>query len=89
MLQQVLHEIETANGPVYYGELARKLGVERSALDGMIQFWVQKGRLRRNVPPGHTDSTICGGSCRGSCPGPNSCPFVMKTPQAYSIRIQE
>ena len=89
MLQQVLHEIETANGPVRLAELSRRLGVERGALDGMIQFWGQKGRLRDDVPTGRADSTICGDSCRGSCPGPDSCSFVMKIPQTYSTQIQE
>jgi len=89
MLKQVLHEIETANGPVRLAELSRKLGVERSALDGMIQFWVQKGRLVADAPTGHADLAICGGSCRGSCPGPDSCPFVLKTPHTFSVRTQE
>jgi len=89
MLKQVLHEIETANGPIHLGELSRKMGVERSALNGMIQFWVQKGRLLDDAPTGHSDSTLCGGSCRGSCSGPDSCSFVMKMPQTFSIRSQE
>jgi hypothetical protein len=89
MLTQLLHEIESSDGPMRLAELSRKLGVERSALDGMIQFWVQKGRLVDDAPTGHADSTVCGGSCRGSCSGPDSCPFVMKTPQTFSIRVQK
>ena len=46
MLNQVLQEIKFAQSALNLSDLSRKLGVERSALDGMIQFWVRKGRLR-------------------------------------------
>ena len=85
MLHQLLYEIESTNGPLHLGELSRRLGVERSALDGMIRFWVQKGRLVDDAPTGHAGSTLCGGSCRGSCSGPDSCSFVIKMPQSFSI----
>ena len=45
-LSGVLREFENARGDITLAELARKLGVERSALDGMIQLLVRKGRLR-------------------------------------------
>ena len=89
MLKQVLLEIESANGPIQLAELSRKLGIERSALNGMIQFWVQKGRLVDDAPAGHDDSKMCGGACQGSCSGTDSCSFVMEMPQSYSIRLQE
>ena len=46
MLKQVLREIETAQGPITVRALSRKLGVEPNALEGMIQFWVRKGRIQ-------------------------------------------
>jgi hypothetical protein len=46
MLHQVLYEFENAAGPVSLNDLARRLKVDRGALDGMIQFWVRKGRIK-------------------------------------------
>ncbi|OQY27656.1 MAG: hypothetical protein B6243_12755 [Anaerolineaceae bacterium 4572_5.2] len=45
MLHQVLNEFKSAQGALNLSDLARKLKVEQSALDGMIQFWVRKGRI--------------------------------------------
>jgi hypothetical protein len=52
MLHRVLSELESAEGAVDLGEMAQRLGVERTALEGMIEFWVRKGRLRSDRPPG-------------------------------------
>ncbi|PDW02810.1 FeoC-like transcriptional regulator [Candidatus Viridilinea mediisalina] len=46
MLHQVLHAFESADGPLALDDLSRQLGIERSALEGMIAFWVRKGRLQ-------------------------------------------
>jgi hypothetical protein len=46
MLSQILQELENAKKPVDLNDLSRRLGVQRSALDGMIEFLVRKGRLR-------------------------------------------
>ena len=48
-LSGVLREFENARRDVTLAEVARKLGIERSALDGMIQLLVRKGRLREVV----------------------------------------
>ena len=46
MLRQVLHEVESAEGSMSLNDLGRKLNVERSALEGMIAYLVQKGKLQ-------------------------------------------
>jgi hypothetical protein len=69
MLSQILQELENAKGPVDLSDLSRRLGVQRSALDGMIQFLVRKGRLREldmgETPPACT-----------SCGHRNACTLV-------------
>jgi hypothetical protein len=45
VLQQVLQELESSRGSASFDDLSRKLGIERSALEGMIGFLVRKGRL--------------------------------------------
>jgi len=86
MLHQVLRELESAGGPMNLNELGRKLGVERSALAGMIDYWVRKGRLQDNDLV--MDAAVCNSSaCSAgvSCPGPQGCPFVMKMPRTFSL----
>lgn len=88
ILQQVLQELEATKGSIKLADLARKLDVEPGALKGMIEFWVRKGRLKNDVPENEAISGAClTGSCGGSCPGPQGCPFVMKMPQTYTLTL--
>jgi hypothetical protein len=86
MLNQVLQEIETAKGPITMGELSRKLGIELTALEGMIQFWVQKGRLQVDDQSSDAD---CGCGSSGACATISDCATVTKLSNAYSLKIQE
>lgn len=79
VLRQVLQEIESARGQVDLDALSSKLGVERSALEGMIAFWVRKGRLRPDVMA----SACVRGDCRGSCGRDTACPLMNNLPRAY------
>ncbi len=45
MLKQVLAEIQNANGKLDMRQLSKKLNISPSALEGMIEFWVKKGKL--------------------------------------------
>lgn len=86
MLNQILHEIENTRGTINISDLSRKLGIERSALDGMMAFWVRKGRLRDDDADLAAAMPTCAStSCGGSCIGMAACPFVAKMPKTYSI----
>lgn len=79
MLHQVLRAFETATGPVSLDDLSRELGIERGALEGMIAFWVRKGRLQDSSGAG------CGGSC-GSCGAqPGACVFNRAGPRTITL----
>ncbi|MCP5100515.1 MAG: hypothetical protein GY943_33615 [Chloroflexi bacterium] len=85
MLKRVLHEIESAKGPIHLTQLSQKLGIERSALDGMITFWIRKGRLRDD----DESEEVCAPSvthCGSTCAGPSNCTFIAKMPKSYSLR---
>ena len=56
MLSHIVEEFRNAKGPLTLSEMARRLGVEHSALEGMVQFLVRKGKLRA----AGTDTTACG-----------------------------
>ena len=84
MLQQILQEIETAQGAVNLNDLAHKFGLERDALKGMLDFWMRKGRLVE-LGQDETTSGICSGAaCGGSCPGPQRCPFGLNMPRTFT-----
>jgi hypothetical protein len=85
MLQQVLRELETAQGPVNLSQLARKLKVDPGALEGMVQFWVRKGRLKNLAAADETAPLPSCSGCTGSCPGPAVCPFIVALPRSYAL----
>jgi hypothetical protein len=86
MLNQVLNEIKNSKNGINLRELSRKLNIEQGALNGMIQFWVQKGRLVDDDAAEVDSCSIASGSCGSSCSCPDSCPFVMEMPKSYSLR---
>ena len=90
MLQQVLREIRSAGGTINLNELAGKLNIEPSALEGMIQFWIRKGRLKETDVARQPAGQACDiASCTCSCPGPQGCPYIMAPPRTLSITITD
>jgi len=84
MLRQVLRELESATGPVELNALSRKLGVERSALQGMIEFWVRKGRLKDEYAVA-IKGTCVSDDCAVTCSDAHTCPLVTKLPRSLSL----
>lgn len=84
MLQQVLHAFEEAREPLNLAELAGQLGVEPGALEGMIGYWVRKGRLKDASASALCSSGACGSSCH-----PQGCPFVAKMPRTFTLVVSE
>lgn len=86
MLQRLLSEIEETGGPISFSDLSRRLRVERSALEPMLDLLVRKGLLTEWV---QADTEIaCGnGACGTSCSGVQGCPFVAGgMPRTLEIR---
>lgn len=84
MLQQVLDAIEAAPGPVLLAELGRQLGVEPSALAGMVAFWAQKGKLQRNGEAVTAVTPTC--TCTKCDPAaPTNCAYVVRLPDTFSV----
>lgn len=74
-LSQVLAIFEKADRPLSLPEIARDLGVSREGLEGMIQYWVRRGRIHEI-----TSLTDC-----GTCGESGSCAFVMQMPRTYQL----
>ena len=88
MLNRILQELRSAKSALNLNELSQKLGVERSALEGMIVTLTQTGKLQDDEEASQAVTGMCqSGSCGGSCPGPQGCPFVMKLPRTYSLTM--
>lgn len=64
MLSEVLKAFRQTGEPLDLNELSRNLGIERSALEGMLELLVRQGKLKE-VIPGSEDCTRCSG--RLSC----------------------
>ena len=87
MLNQVLYEIETAQRPITLQELSHKMGIDLSALEGMLLFWVRKGRIQNDDEGDSCESKL--GSCGLSCSGTENCAFIAKMPKTYSIPTKD
>ncbi len=83
MLNQILHEIESAQGPQTINELSRKLGMEPDTLEGMLQFWVRKGRIQ--MDEGNSSGDEVNGGCTKSCSGTAECVYIAKMPKTFSL----
>ncbi len=46
MLSEILKAFREADGPLDLNELGRRLGIEKSALEGMLETLVRQGKLR-------------------------------------------
>jgi hypothetical protein len=84
VLKQVLQEIESSHGPLSLDDLSRQLGVERGALEGMIDFWVRKGRLKEDYAVA-LQGLCPGAECGSACPGAESCQWVTNLPRSFSL----
>ena len=60
MLSRILEEFKKVDGPLDLNELSRRMDVERSALDGVIQLLVRQGKLCE-VGPGTNTCANCAG----------------------------
>jgi hypothetical protein len=92
MLTKILDEIESAGSGLNLDELARRLEVEPSALEGMIDHLVRRGKLQDDdgaasaAESAAADGPACEeSSCGGCCPGPDHCPFATKLPRTLSL----
>ena len=87
MLHAILHELQIATEPLTLRQLSLRLGVQESALEGMLQFWEAKGRLRLEKGwGGETQVGLCASRmCFRKCSGPDACPLVMKASSRYRL----
>ena len=74
-LGKILTIFEEARNPLSIRAVARELEISPAHLEGMIQYWVGKGRIREAVLP--YDCGTCGRN--------EHCPFVIELPRSYEL----
>jgi predicted ArsR family transcriptional regulator len=72
MLDEIMREIENSKGPITTKELARRLDVDESALEGMLEFLERKGKLSVYRPGEGCEG--CGVVSCASCVFNSGCP---------------
>jgi hypothetical protein len=76
VLERLLAGIRETNGPISFDDLSKRLQVERSALEPMLDLLVRKGLLAEWTS-GDAQVGCGGGACGTSCAGVQGCPFVI------------
>ena len=75
-LREVLNRFSDQSAPISIQKMAREMKLEVGVLQGMIEYWIRKGKLRE-VVGNHTGCTTCG--IKGECP------FIMTLPRYYEL----
>jgi hypothetical protein len=70
VLSKILEELRNFNGVMSLSELSRRLGVERSALDGMMETLIRQGKIKELSCPAAACSGCCG---RSLCDRASNC----------------
>lgn len=83
-LDRVVAEVRVADAPLRLRHLAGLVGVEESALSGMLDLLVRKGHLSASeIESSPTTAIRPGTACWKACPGPADCAFVAEVPACY------
>jgi response regulator of citrate/malate metabolism len=78
-LSQVLDAFDNTRDPLTLNQIAGSLGISQARLEGMIQYWVRKGKLREAIS--YSDCGTCG---RGE-----NCPYTIELPRTYELVTED
>ncbi|MCA9914931.1 MAG: hypothetical protein KC496_16370 [Anaerolineae bacterium] len=75
-LREVLNHFSDQSAPISLTRMAREMNLQPGVLQGMIEYWVRKGKLRE-VNTSGDNCTTCG--VKGACP------FIVNLPRYYEL----
>ena len=75
-LREVLRAFETASGPLSLNDIARDLDITPGMLDGMIDYWVHKGKIR---------PTASSAACSSCASAKSCCTYSPAMPRSYVL----
>lgn len=85
MISQILEIFKSAKTPISLDILCQQMAVEESAMEGMLNHLVQKGKIQKispsNTGPGKNKGSLLCEGCRTS----SYCADLMKTPAYYTL----
>ena len=88
VLESLVDELRSVRGPIRSTDLAGRVGVSESALSGMIDVLVAKGRLAAAEDPRGGEAVTCsGGACGTACVGLEQCAFIATVPASYTLIV--
>jgi predicted transcriptional regulator len=87
VVQRLVGELRSAAGPVQVRDLAERLGMQPSALSGMLEVLERKGVLTLAGAGPTAGDEACGAACGGTCVGVAGCPFIADVGGAGSLLI--
>jgi hypothetical protein len=65
MLIEIMNEFRKSTGPISLSELSQRLGIERNALEGMLETLARQGKIRE---VGDKQPACAGCSSYSGCP---------------------
>lgn len=74
-LRRLLSLLEESSGALSVPYLAGELEVTPGRVEGLVDFWVRKGKIRVSSP---------GNGC-GSCGISRDCPLIINLPRTYEL----
>lgn len=79
-LREVLNRFDGQTAPISINRMARDMSLEPGVLQGMIDYWVRKGKLREVNSGGETCVT---------CGVKSACPFIIAMPRYYELARED
>jgi hypothetical protein len=74
-LSRLLELLEDSQGAISIQTLARELGVTQSRVENMLDYWIQKGKIKAS-----NALADCGG-----CGTSDYCPFILDMPKTFEL----
>ncbi|MBN1563171.1 MAG: hypothetical protein JXA10_04985 [Anaerolineae bacterium] len=85
-LRAVLTMFETTREPISLAHMARDLDIPVGMLEGMIQHWIRKGKIREAGSAASCGTTLCSSAGCGSCSSAKSCGgYAPNMPKSYEL----
>jgi len=74
-LSKLLDIFEEMSGALSIQTMASELEIRPAQVESMVDFWINKGRIRVS-----TDPSEC-----GSCSAQGNCPFILEMPKTFEL----
>lgn len=74
-LSKLLEIFEEMSGALSIQTMATELEIRPTQVESMVDFWINKGRIRISTNPSEC----------GSCSTQGDCPFVLEMPRTYEL----